>query len=185
MNWKNIFNIIIYLSLFVIFGACSYDKKNQVLKSEKTLVKKKTELDARDIDSLIIEGEKQGKPVLLFFTARSAAVCIKMEKEVLQTSEIVKRLDNDFIFAPLYCDSKTNLKKKEYFQSKLNQQQVKTIGALNSEYEFIEFNKLEIPTFIGLDGSNNVLTLTSYQETNTKEQFNLFLDTVLIKFNND
>lgn len=177
---------ILALSL-LIMGACSLGEieesmnKIEFIKAKKEDTKK-ADVDARDIDSLLSESTRLNKPLLICFTAYNCVNCLQMEERVLLLPEIEKRLNEEFIFASFYVDSKVKLKKEEYFVSTRKRKIIKTVGDINYEYEVIEFDKRSQPTFVGLNGSSTLLSSTTYEKTNTSEDFNSYLDEVLTNF---
>lgn len=183
---KIISQFSIIITFLLIIGACSpNDRNNSENYTEEPSQHhntKKVELDVRDIDNLLAESKRLNRPILLFFTGYNCVNCRKMEEKILHLPQIEKKLNDEFLFVSFYNDSRVKLKKEEYLESTRKQKIIKTVGALNYEYEIMQFNQSGEPTFVGLDASNNTLGITTYELTNTDESFIIFLDEVMYNF---
>jgi len=59
---------------------------------------------AKDFKSGIKQATKQHKPVLFIFSRHSCKYCVILEKETLNTDEVTKALNKDFIAIISYSD---------------------------------------------------------------------------------
>lgn len=109
-----------------------------------------------DFDEALAASKALNKPVLLDFTGHSCVNCRKMEAAVLKQPAIMKRLNEDFILASLFCDERNALAPEDQYKAK-NGSMIKTIGAKNIDLEVNRYGEVGQPIYIFVDSEGNVL----------------------------
>ena len=86
-------------------------------------------------DQAIDCSKKTGKPLAIYFTATKCGHCDKFETEFLNSHEISKIINEDFVFVALFVDDKTELPKGDQFEDTDNvsgyKRKIRNIGHLN------------------------------------------------------
>ncbi|WMX15907.1 hypothetical protein [Aureispira sp. CCB-E] len=102
-----------------------------------------------DFEENLIRAKKENKLVLVYFNGFGAINCRKMEENVFISPSIINYLKENFILSVHYVDDRTKLSAEERTKfSKLYGKEITTIGKRNSEFQFIEFNRMSQPHFI-------------------------------------
>ncbi|MFT3825195.1 MAG: thioredoxin family protein [Chitinophagaceae bacterium] len=109
-----------------------------------------------DYDEAVVAAKKLDKPILIDFTGHSCANCRKMEQEVLNTPEVVKRLQEDFIVVSLYVDDKYRLPEEEWVKAS-NGGMIKTMGEKNLDFEIRLTQIGAQPQYVFVDGDGKII----------------------------
>jgi thiol:disulfide interchange protein DsbD len=127
------------------------------------------------LEEAMAEAKKSGKPVFVDFTGKSCANCRKMEENVWPDSEVLSRLQNDFVIASLYCDA-WNIELPEAEWGKDSDGDVlKSLGEVNSQLQIDQFGSNGQPFYYVLDHNEKVLsTFAGYK--NDPKAYIEFLD---------
>jgi thiol:disulfide interchange protein DsbD len=128
-------------------------------------------------EELIQISKDVNKPLLLFFTGESCDNVNLMNQMILQNTHLRKKLERDFVFAPLFVDNKTPLSELIINENR----KIRTIGERNINLQMSKFNANVQPTFIVLDIKGKEMMRWEYV---TAEDFNNNLDVALSKVNN-
>lgn len=119
--------------------------------------------------------KEQGKPVLLDFKGHACANCKLMEAKVWSDPEILKRLRDNFVIVSLYVDDRMQLPENEWFVSKIDSRQKKTIGKQNEDLEISKFNTNALPLYVITDPYGTPL-IDPMQTNLNKEEYKKWLD---------
>lgn len=106
------------------------------------------------------------KPVFIDFTGHGCVNCREMEARVWSDPEVLKRLQNDFVIAALYVDDKTELPEKEWYTSKYDNKEKKTIGAQNADLQIVKYNNNAQPHYCIVDAEGNLLVAPKNYDLN-------------------
>lgn len=106
-----------------------------------------------DLEEGLAAAKKLKKPVMLDFTGHSCANCRKMEEQVWEKPEVLKRLREDFVLISLYVDESSELPLSEQYTNSKGEKVV-TVGDKNLDYEITKFgfNAQPLYMFLDLDG---------------------------------
>ncbi|QEC42390.1 protein-disulfide reductase DsbD family protein [Pseudobacter ginsenosidimutans] len=110
-----------------------------------------------DYKEALEAAKKMNKPLMVDFTGHSCANCRKMEQEVLNDPEVMKRLSQDFVVVSLYQDDKFRLPDEERFESKHGLGTIKDIGNLNKEISLEMVSSLAQPLYVFVDTDGTVI----------------------------
>lgn len=110
-----------------------------------------------DYEEALVAAKKVNKPVMIDFTGHSCANCRKMEKEVLNNPEVMKRLQTDFVVVSLYVDDKFKLPSGEWYTSKIDGSKIKTMGAKNLDFEVTLTNTNAQPLYVFVDPNGKII----------------------------
>jgi len=109
--------------------------------------------------------KEKNKPVLLDFKGHNCSNCKKMEKGIFLDQRIIDILNNKFIVIGLYTDDKTELPTDEHITTP-NGRVLKTIGAVNLNYEATTYGLNAQPYFVIVDSDGKALSDGLGYETN-------------------
>lgn len=107
-------------------------------------------------EALACAAEK-GKPILIDFKGHTCANCKKMEQEVWSNSEVQKLLSNEFVLVALYTDDKAELPAKDWYISKFDGKQKKTMGQVNSDIQSSVFQTNTLPYYVIVNEKGEIL----------------------------
>lgn len=110
-----------------------------------------------DYDEALAAAKKMKKPLMIDFTGHSCANCRKMEREVLNNPEVMKRLQTDFVVVSLYVDDKFKLPPGEWYTSKSEGRQIKTLGEKNLDFEVTLTNNNAQPLYVFIDKDGKII----------------------------
>jgi len=154
---KNAFFLFIAILMISCFSNTS--EENNSIRKKKTTVSKKREISTifqaqgnLNYNDLLKKSAEAKKPLLLYFTSFSARSTSRMEDYILQNKAIIQRLKNDFIFVPLYLDSKEKLPQNELVR---NQTTPKTVGQKYYRWQVEKFETNAQPFFVIVDEKGN------------------------------
>lgn len=128
-----------------------------------------------DYDEALAYAKTVNKPLLIDFTGHSCVNCRKMEAVVWSDTEVLKRLNNDFVIVSLYVDDKTELPEAEQYVSTLSGKKIKTIGNKWSDLQAKKFNTNSQPYYVIVNNQEKVLNLPQAFNLDIKNYIN-FLD---------
>ena len=98
-----------------------------------------------NLDEAITISSQSHKPIFVSFKSHTCSVCKVMESTVLNDSEILSKLQNDFVVANLYVDDKTP------------NEEFKTLGRRYRNIEMTMFSSASQPLYAIIDASSNIL----------------------------
>ncbi len=110
-----------------------------------------------DIEEGLACAEASGKPVLIDFKGHFCSNCKKMEAAVWSDPQVLNMLRNEFVIVALYTDDRTKLPESEWYTSRVDGKEKKTIGQQNIDFEIENFQTNTIPLYVILDSDGNVL----------------------------
>ncbi|OFX84351.1 MAG: hypothetical protein A2W99_01125 [Bacteroidetes bacterium GWF2_33_16] len=125
--------------------------------------------------------KKLNKPVLLDFKGHQCANCKDMEMNVWSDTEVLKRLQNDFVIIALYVDDRTTLPENEWVTSAIDGKVKKTIGKKYADFQISKFNINSQPYYVLVDHNGDKLNDPKGHDLNIKNFIN-FLDEGKQKF---
>jgi thiol:disulfide interchange protein DsbD len=121
------------------------------------------------------------KPVMLDFTGHSCANCRKMEAEVWDNPEVMRRIREDFVLISLYVDESTELPESEQYTNSKGDK-ITTVGERNLDYEISKFGFNAQPLYMFLDLDGNPLSDIKYGYDSNIQKFINHLETVKAAF---
>jgi thiol:disulfide interchange protein len=101
-----------------------------------------------DFDDAQAYAKEINKPILIDFTGYACANCRKMEENVWSKSEVLKRLESDFVIASLYVDDKKELPKEKQYTSSYDDELKTTVGDKNMDLEITKYNNNAQPYYV-------------------------------------
>lgn len=101
--------------------------------------------------------KQKNKPVFIDFTGHGCVNCREMEANVWSHPEVLKRLQNDFIVVALYVDDKTELPQNQWYVSKYDGREKKTIGKQNADLQITRFQSNAQPLYVLLSPEGELL----------------------------
>ncbi|MFN8353857.1 MAG: cytochrome c biogenesis protein CcdA [Spirosomataceae bacterium] len=110
-----------------------------------------------DYKEALAKSQQEGKPLFIDFTGHGCVNCRKMEEYVWSNPEVLKRLRNDFIVVALYVDDKTELPQNEWYKSKYDGEEKRSIGDQNADLQIVKFNNNAQPYYCLVDANGNLL----------------------------
>jgi thiol:disulfide interchange protein len=134
-----------------------------------------------DLDEGMAAAKALNKPVMLDFTGHSCANCRKMEAEVWQDPEVLKRIKENFVLISLYVDESTELSDNEQYTNKAGEKIV-TVGDKSKDYEITKFGFNAQPLYMFLDLNGNPLSDVKYGYDSNVQKFIDHLESVKKKF---
>lgn len=123
-----------------------------------------------DLDEGLAAAKALNKPVMLDFTGHSCANCRKMEAEVWDDPEVMRRIREDFVLISLYVDEKRELPESE--------DKITNVGEKNLDYEISKFGFNAQPLYMFLDANGNPLSDIKYGYNSNIPKFIAHLETV-------
>ncbi len=111
-----------------------------------------------DYDEAMKAAKELKKPVMIDFTGHSCANCRKMEQEVFSDPGVMKRLQHDFVVVSLYVDDKFRLPEAEWYTSKNDGGQIKTMGGKNLDFEITLTQNPAQPQYVFVDLNGKIIT---------------------------
>ncbi|MDR1339746.1 MAG: DUF255 domain-containing protein [Prevotellaceae bacterium] len=125
--------------------------------------------------------KRKNRPVLLSFKGHNCSNCKKMEKGVFLDRRIINLLNEKFIVTGLYTDDRTELPENEHVNAP-NGRVLKTIGAVNLNYETLTYGLNAQPYFVITDAEGKAITDGAGYETDA-DRFLQWLQKGLDLFN--
>jgi len=128
-----------------------------------------------DYDQAMGCARQQKKPLFIDFTGHGCTNCREMEAVVWSDSEVLKRLQNDFVVVALYIDDKTELPEQEWYTSTYDKKVKKTIGKQNADLQINNLNNNAQPFYV-LVGEDERVLVSPYGYDKSVQSFVNFLD---------
>lgn len=128
-----------------------------------------------DYKQALAYSKKVGKPIFIDFTGHGCVNCREMEANVWSAPEVLKRMQNDYVILALYVDDKTELPQAEWYTSKYDQKEKKTIGKQNADLQISRYNANAQPYYVIIDAEENTLVPPKAYDLNV-DHFVQFLD---------
>ncbi|MDB5115119.1 MAG: hypothetical protein JWQ79_611, partial [Mucilaginibacter sp.] len=123
----------------------------------KRLPKVKGIDDWYDYDQAIEVSKQLHKPILIDFTGWNCVNCRKMESNIMPNSEVLKRLQNDFVILQLVIDDKTGLPAAEQFVSETTGKKITTLGGKWLDKEISKYNSNAQPYYVIINEDGQTL----------------------------
>jgi thiol:disulfide interchange protein DsbD len=111
-----------------------------------------------DYKEALAYSKKVNKPVFIDFTGHGCVNCREVEANVWSDPEVLKLLKTEIVVLALYVDDKTELPEKEWYLSKYDGKEKKTIGKQNFDLQITKFNANAQPYYVILDANEKLLT---------------------------
>ncbi|MDR2026631.1 MAG: thioredoxin fold domain-containing protein [Prevotellaceae bacterium] len=127
--------------------------------------------------------KEKNRPVFLDFKGHNCGNCKKMEKGIFLDKRIIDILNEKFTVIGLYTDDKTELPESEHITAS-NGRILKTVGAVNLNYEAETYGLNAQPYFVITDADGKALTDGLGYETDA-DKFLQWLQTGLELFNKE
>lgn len=127
-----------------------------------------------DYNEGMAAAKKMGKPVFLDFSGYGCVNCRKMEAAVIDTDEIQKKIEENFVMITLMVDDKKDLEKPIVVQENGKEVKLRTYGDLWSYLQRYKFGANSQPYYVVLDNEGNMLSGPAYYDENISK-FDNFL----------
>jgi len=111
-----------------------------------------------DYKEALAYSKKVNKPIFIDFTGHGCVNCREMEANVWSNPEVLNLLKTQFVVLALYVDDKTKLPENEWYMSKYDGKEKKTIGKQNFDLQITKFNANAQPYYVIMDANEKVLT---------------------------
>jgi thiol:disulfide interchange protein DsbD len=134
-----------------------------------------------DLNEGLAAAKALNKPVMIDFTGHSCANCRKMEAEVWDDPEVMRRIREDFVLISLYVDESTELPEGEQYTNKEGEK-ITTLGEKNLDYEISKFGFNAQPLYMFLDTNGKPLSDVKYGYNSDIAKFMQHLETVKNEF---
>jgi thiol:disulfide interchange protein DsbD len=128
-----------------------------------------------DYNQALACGKALGKPLFIDITGHGCDNCREMEQRVWSNSEVLKRLNDNFVLVALYVDDKTELDKNQWYESTYDGKIKKTIGKQNADFQITRFQNNAQPFYVILDQNENLVISPKAYDLNVNN-FISFLD---------
>lgn len=134
-----------------------------------------------DLKEATAQARLQNKPIFIDFTGHGCVNCRKMEEYVWSQPEVLKRLQDDFVVVALYVDDKTELPETEWYVSKYDGEEKRSIGDQNADLQIVKFNNNAQPYYCLITPNGELLHEPVAFNTDVAA-FVKFLDTAKAKY---
>jgi thiol:disulfide interchange protein DsbD len=104
-----------------------------------------------DLEQGLACAQKLNKPVLIDFKGHACANCKEMDARVWSDPEVQKLIRENFVLVGLYLDDRTKLPDNEFFVSKVDGKEKRTMGKKNEDIEISLFNTNTLPLYAIVD----------------------------------
>jgi thiol:disulfide interchange protein DsbD len=129
-----------------------------------------------DYKEAVEYARKVNKPIFIDFTGHGCVNCRKMEATVWSNKEVLARLKTDYVVLALYVDDKTVLPKTEWYTSKIDDEEKKTMGSQNFDFQVSKFNGAAQPQYVLVNAEGDrLLNYDKYYDAEVSN-FVKFLD---------
>lgn len=113
--------------------------------------------------------KQQNKPIFIDFTGHGCVNCREMEANVWAEPEVLKQLQEDFILLALYVDDKTELPENEWYVSKYDGKEKRTIGKQNADLQITRYGNNAQPYYVLLGPDEKLLAQPRGYDKNVAE----------------
>jgi thiol:disulfide interchange protein len=134
-----------------------------------------------DYDQAINCARKLNKPLFIDFTGHGCTNCREMEAVVWSDPQVLRRLQEDFVIVALYVDDKTELPETEWYTSKHDGKQKKTIGKQNADLQITNLDNNAQPFYV-LVGKDERVLAWPYAYDRSVANFVKFLESGKAKY---
>lgn len=110
-----------------------------------------------DMNQALACAKQQNKPVFVDFTGHGCVNCREMEASVWSDPEVLKRLQKDYVVVAIYVDDKTELPEKDWYVSKTDGREKKTIGKQNADLQVSRYGSNSQPLYVLLSPEGELL----------------------------
>jgi thiol:disulfide interchange protein DsbD len=110
-----------------------------------------------DYDQALACARQQNKPLFIDFTGHGCTNCREMEANVWADPQVLEKLKNDYVIVALYVDDKTELPQNEWYTSKYDNKEKKSIGKQNADLQITSLNNNAQPFYVLLGKDERVL----------------------------
>jgi len=110
-----------------------------------------------DYEQAIAVSKEVHKPVLIDFTGWNCVNCRQMEQNVFPDTEVLKRLQNEFVMLQLVIDDKTELPASEQYTSTVTKKRITTLGGKWLDFEISKYNSNAQPFYVVIDENGQTL----------------------------
>lgn len=117
----------------------------------------------------------QHKPLFIDFTGHGCTNCREMEAVVWSDPQVLARLKKDFVVVALYVDDKTELPKTQWYTSKYDNKEKKSIGKQNADLQITNLENNAQPYYV-LVGEDERVLAWPHGYNKSVESFVDFLD---------
>lgn len=117
----------------------------------------------------------QKKPLFIDFTGHGCTNCREMEAVVWSDPKVLAMLQNDFVVVALYVDDKTLLPQKDWYVSRHDNKEKKTIGKQNADLQITHLENNAQPFYV-LVGADERVLAWPYGYNRNPEKFVEFLE---------
>ncbi|WP_234736543.1 protein-disulfide reductase DsbD family protein [Tellurirhabdus bombi] len=128
-----------------------------------------------DYNEALAYAKKVNKPVFIDFTGHGCVNCREMESRVWSESPVLQRLTDDYVVVALYVDDKTELPQNQWYSSKYDGKQKKTIGGQNADLQIVKYKNNAQPHYCLVDNNGNLLVQPKNYDLDVNN-FAAFLD---------
>ncbi|MDA0314732.1 MAG: thioredoxin family protein [Bacteroidetes bacterium] len=134
-----------------------------------------------DYKQALAAAKREGKPLLIDFTGHGCVNCRKMEENVWEDPQVMKRLKKDFVMVALYIDERLELPESKWYTSSYDGKEKKTLGKQNADFQITRFKNNAQPYYVILDHQEKLLASPRGYDTNIAA-FVAFLDGASTEF---
>ena len=134
-----------------------------------------------DYEQALAAAKREGKPLLIDFTGHGCVNCRKMEENVWEDPQVLKRLKEDFVMVALYIDERLELPESKWYTSSYDGKEKKTLGKQNADFQITRFNNNAQPYYVILDHQEQLLATPRGYDTDIPS-FVSFLEGAKAKF---
>jgi len=110
-----------------------------------------------DLEEGLACSRATGKPVLIDFKGHFCSNCKRMEASVWSDPAVLETLRDKFVIVALYTDDRTKLPENEWYVSRVDGKEKRTIGQKNIDFEIEKFETNTVPLYVIMDSNGKVL----------------------------
>ncbi len=110
-----------------------------------------------DYEQALACAREQRKPLFIDFTGHGCTNCREMEAVVWSDPAVLRSLREDFVVVALYVDDKTLLPEADWYVSRHDKKEKKTIGKQNADLQITNLNNNAQPFYVLIGADERVL----------------------------
>ncbi len=110
-----------------------------------------------DYEEALACARQQQKPLFIDFTGHGCTNCREMEAVVWSDPAVLRSLKEDFVVVALYVDDKTQLPEADWYVSRHDNKEKKTIGKQNADLQITNLNNNAQPFYVLVGADERVL----------------------------